>query len=291
VSRCYLFVPGDSARKFERALAGDADALILDLEDSVAPAHKAQAREATRAMLEQPRGAKQMLVRVNALDTGLTLADLAATMPARPDAIVLPKCGSPEDLRRLGHYLDAFEAAGGQAPGSTRIMAIATETAASLFRLGDYRGCCARLFAMMWGAEDLAASLGSNGNRDAGGYFEPFRLARNLCLAGAAAAGVEAVDTVFVDIENLDGLRQESLAARRDGFAGKAVIHPKHVEVVNAAFEPSADEVEWARRIVAAFEEGGSTGVARLDGRMIDQPHLSNAKRVLALAARRPARP
>jgi citrate lyase subunit beta/citryl-CoA lyase len=287
VSRSYLFVPGDSARKFERAIAGAADALILDLEDSIAPKSKAQAREATREMLSRPRAGKRLLVRVNALDTGLTLDDLAATMPARPDGIVLPKCASPDDVRRLGFYLDALETVNGDPPGSTGILAIATETAASLFGLGGYRGCSQRLFAMMWGAEDLAASLGASENRDAAGFLEPFRLARNLLLAGAAAAGLDAVDTVYVDIENLEGLRAETLAARRDGFAGKAVIHPKHVEVVNAAFEPSEEELAWARKVVAAFEESGSTGAARLDGKMIDQPHLHNARRLLRMTGPR----
>lgn len=283
--RSWLFVPGDSARKFERAMAGAADALILDLEDSVAPANKAVARDAARAMLDAERGGKALFVRVNALDTGLTLADLAAVMPARPDGIVLPKCSSADDLRRLDHYLDAFEAAASISPGATRILAIATETAQSLFRLGDYAGVSARLCGLMWGAEDLSASLGASRNRDAGQYLGPFLLARNLCLAGAAAAGVDAVDTVHVDIEDLDGLREETLAARRDGFVGKAVIHPKHVDVVNAAFVPGEEEITWARRVIAAMEESGGTGVARLDGKMVDQPHLKSARKILAYAA------
>ena len=283
--RSYLFVPGDSARKFERAMTGAADALILDLEDSVAPASKAEARQVTRTMLGAERAGKKLFVRVNALDTGLTLADLAAVMSGRPHGIVLPKCGSADDLRRLDLYLDAFEAATGQQVGATRILAIATETAHSLFGLGDYRGTSARLCGLMWGAEDLSASLGASRNKEAGQYLGPFLLARNLCLAGAAAAGVDAVDTVYVDIEDLDGLREETLAARRDGFVAKAVIHPKHVDVVNAAFVPSEQEIDWALRVIAAFEESSGTGVARLDGKMIDQPHLKNARQILAYAA------
>jgi len=283
--RSYLFVPGDSARKFERAMAGAADALILDLEDSVAPASKAEARQVTRTMLGAERAGKKLFVRVNALDTGLTLADLAAVMPARPHGIVLPKCGSADDLRRLDLYLDAFEAAAGQTLGTTKILAIATETAHSLFGIGGYRGVSDRLCGLMWGAEDLSASLGSSRNKEAGQYLGPFLLARNLCLAGAAAAGVDAVDTVYVDIEDLDGLRDETLAARRDGFVAKAVIHPKHVDVVNAAFVPSEQEIDWALRVIAAFEESSGTGVARLDGKMIDQPHLKNARQILACAA------
>lgn len=283
--RSWLFVPGDSARKFERAMTGAADALILDLEDSVAPASKAAARDAARSMLGAERGGKALFVRVNALDTGLTLADLAAVMPARPDGIVLPKCSSADDLRRLDLYLDAFEAAVGHSVGATKILAIGTETAQSLFRLGDYRGVSSRLCGLMWGAEDLSASLGASRNRHDGQFLGAFQLARNLCLAGAAAAGVDPIDTVYVDIEDLDGLREETLAARRDGFVGKAVIHPKHVDVVNAAFVPSEEEVAWARRVIAAFEESSGTGVARLDGKMIDQPHLKNARQILAYAA------
>lgn len=283
--RSWLFVPGDSARKFDRALAGAADALILDLEDAVAPAAKAEARQITRTMLGAHRGDKRLFVRVNALDTGLTLGDLAAVMPGRPDGIVLPKCGSADDLRRLDFYLDAFEAAAGQAIGATKILAIATETAQSLFGLGGYRDASARLCGLMWGAEDLTASLGSSRNREAGQYLSPFLLARNLCLAGAAAAGVDAVDTVYVDIDDVEGLREETLAARRDGFSAKAVIHPRHVDVVNAAFVPSEQEIDWAKRVIAALEAAGDTGAARLDGRMIDQPHLKNARQILAYAS------
>ena len=191
--RSLLFVPGDSPRKFDRASAGDADALILDLEDSVAPDGKLAARATVAAMLGAPRGRQALFVRVNALDTGLTLADLAAVMPARPDGIVLPKCAAPTQLVQLGHWLDAFEATTGIAPGRTRLIAIATETASSLFTLGDYAAAGPRLLGMMWGAEDLAASLGASGNRDGAVWRGPFRMARDLCLAGAAAAGVLAI--------------------------------------------------------------------------------------------------
>lgn len=283
--RSYLFVPGDSTRKFERAMTGSADALILDLEDSVAAQNKPAARQTTRSLLAAERAGKALFVRVNALDTGLTLADLAEVMPGRPDGIVLPKCSAADDLRRVDHYLDAFEAAVGIAPGSTRILAIATETAESLFRLGDYRGVSARLCGLMWGAEDLSAALGASRNRENGAYLGSFRLARDLCLAGASAAGVDPIDTVYVDIDDLDGLRDETLAARRDGFVAKAVIHPKHVDVVNAAFVPGEEEVDWARRVLAAIDAGGGAGVARLDGKMIDQPHVKNARKILAAAA------
>ena len=281
VMRSMLFVPGDSRRKFDRALTVGADALILDLEDSVAEAAKDAARAETRAMLEAPRGAASRWVRVNALDTGRTLDDLAATMPAAPDGIVLPKCETPADVRTLACWLDAFERAHGLPAGATRIVIVATETAASLRALGDYRGCSERLAGMMWGAEDLAASIGATENRRDGVLGAPFRLARELCLVGAAAAGVAPIDTVWVDIEDLDGLREESLQARRDGFAAKAVIHPKHVPVVNAAFAPSEAELEWAHRVMAALQAAGG-GTARLDGKMVDKPHERLARRLLA---------
>jgi citrate lyase subunit beta/citryl-CoA lyase len=283
--RSMLFVPGDSERKFQKAAQGEADALIIDLEDSVAPAQKAAARAATAAMLAGPRGRQLWFVRVNALDTNQTLADLAAVMPGRPDGIVLPKCSGGHDVRQLSHYLDAFEAAHALPGGGTRILAIATETAGALFGLGSYAGVSPRLWGLMWGAEDLAAALGAFANRDATGHYGgPFTMARNLCLAGARAAGVLPIDTVYVDIKNLGGLRDETLQARRDGFAAKAVIHPAHVDVVNAAFAPSADEIAWARRIVAALADGQTTGVVSIDGQMIDKPHLRKAEAILALA-------
>lgn len=282
--RSLLFVPGDSERKFARAAEGPADALILDLEDSVGLAQKPAARRVTAGMLAAPRGRQQRYVRVNALDTGMTLADLAAVMPARPDGIVLPKCADAGQVRQVSLWLDAFEAAFGLAPGSTRILAIATETAGSLFGLGSYAEAGPRLSGLMWGAEDLSAALGASANRLGGQWLTPFRLARDLCLAGAAAAGVPAFDTVHVDIEDLAGLEADAREAKRDGFSGKAVIHPKHVEVVNAVFTPSPEELDWARRVVAAFAAGGDAGVLRMDGRMLDRPHLRLAERLLAAA-------
>lgn len=281
ILRSMLFVPGDSPRKFTRACEGAADALILDLEDSVAPDRKAEAREATRAMLAGGPRRQRLFVRVNALDTGWTLTDLAAVMPARPDGIVLPKCACADDLRQLASWLDAFEAAAGVAIGRTLVLPIATETAESIFGLGTYKGVSPRLWGLMWGGEDLAASLGATENRQDGVFHSPYRMARDLCLMGAAAAGVVAVDTVYTDLDNLAGLEAEARAARRDGFGAKAVIHPKHVEVTNAAFTPSAEETAWAERVVAAFAAAPESGTLRLDGRMIDKPHLSAALKVL----------
>lgn len=282
--RSFLFVPGDSARKFDKARGSAADALILDLEDSVSAEAKEAAREATRTMLAAPRGGPRLFVRVNALDTGLTLGDLAAVMPLAPDGIVLPKSGGGEDVRRLAHYLDAFEAAAGRAVGATEIVAVATETAEALFSLAGYKGASSRLWGIMWGAEDLAAALGATANRVDGEFSEPFRLARNLCLVAAAAAGIAAIDTVCTAIGDLDSVEAEARAARRDGFSAKAVIHPSHVEPVNRAFTPSAEEIAWAERVVAAFRDQPGAGVVKLDGKMVDRPHERAALKILQAA-------
>jgi citrate lyase subunit beta/citryl-CoA lyase len=281
--RSMLFVPGDSPRKFEKASQGNASALILDLEDSVVADKKVEARGTTRDLLLSPRGAQQLYVRVNALDTGLTLDDLAAIMPGRPDGIVLPKSRGGEDVRKLSLWLDAFEAAAGTTSGSTRIVVVATETAEAMFGLGTYKAASPRLAGLMWGAEDLAAALGATENGSGGSFHSPYRLARDLCLIAAAAAEVAAIDTVYTDIDNLAGLEQETRIARRDGFCAKALIHPKHVDIVNTAFEPSATERAWAEKVVAAFADNPTSGTLRLDGRMLDRPHLRAALKVLGL--------
>jgi citrate lyase subunit beta / citryl-CoA lyase len=198
--------------------------------------------------------------------------------------VVLPKCDGGGQVRQVSLWLDAFEAAAGLPPGGTRILVIATETAGSLFGLGTYGEAGPRLSGLTWGAEDLSASLGASANRANGQWLAPFRLARDLCLAGAAAAGVPAFDTVHVDIEDLAGLEADAREAKRDGFSGKIAIHPKQVEVINAAFTPAADELDWARRVVAAFAADGGAGVLRLDGKMLDRPHLRLAERLLAAA-------
>jgi citrate lyase subunit beta / citryl-CoA lyase len=281
--RTMLFVPGDSPRKFEKASEGRASALIIDLEDSVVFDKKDEARELTRTMLENRRGPQQLYVRVNALDTGMTLQDLAAVMPAAPDGIVLPKSRGGDDVRKLALWLEAFEAAAGTTAGATRIVVVATETAESVFGLGTYKDSSPRLAGLMWGAEDLAASLGATENGSGGVFHSPYRVARDLCLMGAAAAEVAAIDTVYTDIDNLAGLEQETRVARRDGFSAKALIHPKHVDVVNAAFEPSDAERTWAEKVVAAFADSPTLGTLRLDGKMIDRPHLRAARKILGL--------
>ncbi|MGQ0509132.1 MAG: HpcH/HpaI aldolase/citrate lyase family protein [Betaproteobacteria bacterium] len=276
-----LFVPGDSPRKFERAAAGDADALVLDLEDSVVPDAKADARVTVRDMLARGAPGKQLWVRVNPLDTDWTEADLAAVTGGRPFGVMLPKSRGGEDVKRLAAMLDRHEAAAGTAVGVTRILPIATELGAAMFGLGTYAGSSPRLWGLTWGAEDLAADLGTVVNRVGDRYTEPFRVARSLCLFGAAAAGVRAIDTVCVDLENDAVVAAESLEARRDGFVGKMAIHPKHIGPIHAAFSPSAAELEWARRIVAAFDANPNLGTFRLEGKMIDRPHLRAARRVL----------
>ena len=287
--RSLLFVPGDFLRKFEKARQTAADALILDLEDSVAEDRKDGARAIVREMLAQTRGAQEFCVRVNALDTNRTLADLAAVLPGRPEAIMLPKCELADDVRQISAWLDGIEAALGAPLGATRVIAIATETAKALHGLADYGRAGPRLAGLMWGAEDLAASLGATTNADERGFTSPFRLARDLCLVAARAAGVAPIDTVYTKIEDLDGLAREAQAARRDGFAAKAVIHPKHVEAVNAAFAPSPREVAWARQVVEAFATDKSAGVVKIDGQMIDKPHLRAAEKILAAAGVRTA--
>lgn len=279
--RSMLFVPGDAPRKFDKAAASVADALILDLEDSVAPGRKAAARDAVRAMLGQAPAGKQVWVRINALDSGEALADLAAVVPGRPFGIVLPKCARRADLERADHYLDACEAMAGLPEGGIRILAIVTETARSLFGLHDYAGATPRLWGLSWGAEDLAADLGARGNREAGRYTEPFRLARSLCLAAAAAAGVRAVDTVCVDLDAPDILANETREAVRDGFVAKLAIHPRHVEPINRLLTPDEIQLQWARAVVRAFDAHPGAGTLDLDGKMIDRPHLRLARRLL----------
>jgi citrate lyase subunit beta/citryl-CoA lyase len=279
--RSLLFVPGDSPRKYERARQSGADALILDLEDSVAGAAKPQARINVAQMLTQREERQKLFVRVNAFDTGMTLLDLAAVVgPA--DGIVLPKCHGAEDLRRLQHYLEALEVGDAGRSQPTTILPIVTEAAKSLFALDSYRGCSERLVGMIWGAEDLSADLGAFQKRDAAGYHSPYRLARDLCLIAASAAKVAAVDTVYTDIGDLEGLAAEAREARRDGFSAKAIIHPSHVAAVNSAFASSEEEIHWARQIVDAFAANPDSGALKLDGRMIDQPHLALAQKILA---------
>ncbi|HWB48156.1 MAG TPA: CoA ester lyase [Stellaceae bacterium] len=281
--RSFLFVPADSERKLARGLESGADALILDLEDSVAAANRPTARKLARDFLLANDGSRvRRYVRVNPLASGLALDDLAATAAARPDGILLPKC-TPDDVRTLDHYLSAFEAAAGHPAGETRIVAIATETPQAVFALGNYAGSSPRLEAITWGAEDLSACIGGSNRTLDGRYDGPYLLARSLCLLAAAAAGVAALDTIYTDFRDPAGLQAECAAARRSGFVGKMAIHPAQIAAINETFSTSAAERDWAERVVAAFAAQPDAGTLALDGKMIDKPHLVLARRLLGL--------
>lgn len=287
--RSFLFIPGDSDRKLAKADDSGADALILDLEDAVAPANKALARDKVEAFLsERPRAGRrgQLWVRINPLDTPLALPDLAAVVRGAPDGLMLPKADGPADVARLSHYLDALEVASGVAPGSISILPVATETAIAPFRLGDYAGAALpRLAGLTWGAEDLAVAVGASTNLAPDGHWAlTYRLVRSLTLLAAHASGVQAIETLFVDYRDDARLEASCRAARAEGFTGRIAIHPAQVATINAAFTPSGDEIAFARRVVIAFAEAGDAGTVGLDGRMLDIPHLKQARQVLAQA-------
>jgi citrate lyase subunit beta/citryl-CoA lyase len=292
VLRSLLFVPGDSERKQTKALGAGADALILDLEDSVEETQLPAARARVRAFVSGNRTAAgpQLWVRVNSLGSGKLLEDLVATIGARPDGIVLPKVSSARELVEVGHYLSALETREGIAESSVRILVIATERPAALLALGEYSPATAgkRLAGLTWGMEDLSAALGALGKTEDDGSLTPvLQLARSLCLIAASAAGVQAIDSVHADFRDMAGLERDVSRARRDGFTAKLAIHPDQVTVINAAFSPTPAEIERARRIVAAFEAAPGAGVTSLDGQMLDRPHLVLARRVLGLSAKK----
>jgi citrate lyase subunit beta / citryl-CoA lyase len=275
--RSLLFVPGDRPDRMEKALGAGADALILDLEDSVAPGAKAEARRAVAAFLGA-RGPAGLWVRVNPLDSAEHEKDLAAILDAHLGGIVLPKAEGGASVDELARRLAE------RGNVAAQILAIATETPAAIFQLGSYGGA-KRLAGLTWGAEDLPAAIGAATSREADGrYTPPYELARSLCLFGAAAAGVAAIETVYPAYKDLKGLAAYAGRARRDGFIGMMAIHPAQVPVINAAFTPSEEEVAHARAVVAAFEANLDAGALSLDGRMIDRPHLIQARRILAAA-------
>src|SRR5258707_8182287 len=289
VMRSLLFVPADSGRKLDKAMASGADAVIVDLEDSIAAEGKAEARKSAAAFLQDAVKAAsrpRLLVRVNGFATGLTDADLDAIVPARPDAIMLPKAEGGAGVIHADAKLTAREAIAGLPDGHTKIVAIATETASALFLAGTYGGASARLEGLTWGAEDLSAELGAQANRDGDGRFlDPYRLARALRLARAAAARVQAIDTVAVDFRNAAALRRETEEARRDGFTGKLAIHPAQVPVINEVFTPSAGEGGQGGAGTRGIEDQPHTGAVGIDGVMYDRPHLERARQVLARGA------
>jgi citrate lyase subunit beta/citryl-CoA lyase len=288
--RSLLFVPGDSPKKLEKGMNSGADVLLIDLEDSVALDSKDEARRITAAFLsEQGKDTDRprLFVRVNGLTTGLIDADLDGVMRSAPDGIVLPKAVGGADVAHLGAKLAVREAEFGLADGATRILAIATETAAGVFALGTFAGASHRLMGLTWGGEDLSADLGAETNRaEDGTYTDPYRLARSLTLLGAAAAGVDAIDSVFTNFRDMAGLGAECRAARRDGFVAKMAIHPAQVPVINEAFTPSPEAIERAQAVIEAFKANPGAGVVGVNGEMLDRPHLLRAERLLGRAGR-----
>ncbi len=287
--RSFLFIPGDSEKKLAKVDTTGADAIILDLEDAVAMENKAVARERTAATLTARPPAQrvcQLWVRINPLDSGMAKDDLAAVIAAAPDGIMLPKANSPANVAALSGWLDVMESDEGLNAGAVKILPLTTETAIAPFHLGAYADAgLTRLYGLTWGAEDLAAALGASTNLGPDGEWAfTYKLVRSLCLMAAHASGVEAVETIYVDFRDSDGLRAACLAARSEGFSGRMAIHPAQVPIINEAFTPSAEEIDHARRVVAAFTENPGSGTVGLDGKMLDVPHLKAAQRVLAQA-------
>ncbi len=283
--RSFLFVPADGGPKLDKAMASGADAVILDLEDSIAPERKAQARAAALDYLKAAQAKKdrpRLLVRINGLDTGMTDADLDAIVAGAPDAVLFPKAEGSASVTHLDAKLTAREAVAGLPEGLIKILAQTVESAVGLFTAGTYRNASARLIGMTWGPEDLSSELGAEANREAdGGLTEPYRLARSFCLFGAAAAKVPAIETIHVDYRNLDALRHDTEMSRRDGFTGRLAIHPAQIPVINEVFTPSAEQIEMAKAVIAAFAAHPGTGTVGIDGKMYDQPHLKRAQALL----------
>lgn len=285
--RSLLFVPGDSERKLEKGFGAGADVVIVDLEDSVAAANKAAAREvAARFISDRSQQISSAIyVRVNDLTTGLTDDDLAALVPVKPDGIMLPKSNSGQDVQQLAAKLRVHEAENGLADGGIGILPIITETAAGVLAAASYAGASARLAGLTWGAEDLSAAIGARSARDeTGRYTDVFRLARTMTILAAGSAEVAAIDTVFPDFRDMAAFEAECREAERDGFTGKMAIHPAQVPVINTAFTPSAEAIERSQAIVDAFAAAGNPGVVGIEGKMYDRPHLRLAQRLLARA-------
>lgn len=291
VLRSLLFIPGDSEKKLGKGDEAGADALVLDLEDSVLPANKARARGLTAEYLKgRKKDARrsQLWVRINPLDSEFALSDLAAVVAGSPDGVMLPKAQGPADIERLSFYLDALEAQAGLTLGSTRVLPVATETAAAPFNLGAYGAArLPRLAGLTWGSEDLSTALGASTNRDVSGEWAfTYRMVRSLTLMGARAAGVQPIDTLYSDFRDEQGLRAASQASRAEGFTGRLAIHPAQVQAINESYLPSAAEIEHARRVIAAFEASPGAGAVGLDGKMVDIPHLKQAQALIEQASR-----
>jgi citrate lyase subunit beta/citryl-CoA lyase len=283
--RSLLFVPADGGSKLDKAMASGADAVIIDLEDSITPERKDAARASALSFLKDATAQTvrpRILVRINGLDTGMTDADLEAIMPGRPDAIVFPKAEGGASVVHLDAKLTVREALVDIPEGTTKILAQAVESAAGMFLAGTFRDASRRLIGMTWGPEDLSAELGAESNCEADGTLtEPYRLARSMCLYGAAAAKLPAIETVYVDFRNTEGLRRDTEAARRDGFIGRLAIHPAQVPVINEVFTPMPAQIDKAKAVVAAFAAQPGAGAVGIDGKMYDRPHLVRAQRLL----------
>lgn len=272
--RSLLFVPADDAKKQQKALNSAADAVILDLEDSVAPNNKAKARDVLRTFLTALDSDKKIIVRINALDTEFWQEDLELALAFAPDYILLPKARNGDDVKTVNELIHAHQ----KASQKTQIIALVTEVPEAMFKMDSFKDSGDRLSALTWGAEDLSAEIGAQTNKDEdGNYFVVYQLARSLCLLGAAHANVAAIDSVYTDFKNAEGLRRETERAKLEGFTGKMLIHPNQIDIVNEVFTPSEAEIEHAKQVIAAIENSTTGGVAQLDGKMIDMPHYRRA--------------
>jgi len=286
-ARSWLFAPGDSERKMTKAMEGEADIVLIDLEDAVAPDNKANARPMVHDFIKaHPEQRHRLWVRINPFDGPYTLADLAAIMPARPGGIMLPKVYGRADVEKLDHCLSALEVANGMEEGSTPVIVLITETAEAMFHTGNYKGA-PRVVALTWGAEDLADSIGASSNKNPdGSYSFTYELARSLTVLGAATAGVTAIETISADFRDLDALRARAEKVRRDGFRGMMAIHPAQVPVINAAFTPTEEEIAEAQEIVDLFAANPGVGAIGWKGGMLDRPYLARAERLLRQAGK-----
>ena len=283
--RSWLFAPGDSEKKMTKAMDGTADIVLIDLEDAVAPESKAAARPMVHDFIAaHPEQRHRLWVRINPFDGPHTLLDLAAVMPAQPGGIMLPKVYGRADVEKLDHCLSALEVANRAVEGSTPVIVLVTETAEAMFHTGDYKGA-PRVVALTWGAEDLADSIGASSNRTPdGAYSFTYELARSMCLLGAATAGVTPIETISADFKDLDALKARAGKVRRDGYRGMLAIHPAQIDVINAAFTPTADEIAEAREIVDLFAANPGMGAIGWKGGMLDRPYLARAERLLRQA-------
>lgn len=281
--RSLLFVPADSEKKLAKSKSSPADALILDLEDSVAPENRVRARGLAREFLQE-RNSQAIWVRINPVGSSDFVADMAAVVAAAPAGLIVPKPDGPQDLLTLDAHLLTLETQAGLPQRSILLLPVATETPTAVLSLKDYRSPPPRLAGLSWGAEDLSAALGAAMNRDENGEFLFIhKMVRAMTLIAAKAAGVDAIESVHADFRDRAGLERAARLAQREGFSGMMAIHPEQVAPINAAFTPSAADIEHAKNVVAAFAAGA--GVASLDGKMLDQPHLKQARHVLALAS------